>query len=518
MAFDVNTITIKGAQLLAAATAQNRLILDGCDATTTFIDQNTAVSIETRPASPFSNTTDVTIIGSTSNHVMARAHFEAGQSTGGEANTLYLYGHSSSAPSDIFVIYVCSSQETFHLPETGDVITGYEALFDMIYSAVEGIVTTASTSVFCTLAEFNILKNRVVTTHKEDNISSGDNQVVYGMKQFMDYVLFSDEISASRLLAGTTTFSGHVKCVQDEEHPDVPQIDIGESSNPFRNLYVKNIYTNGDFTTRDISANSLEIGTIRSDAEVYSVDLYVSGGIEADTIEPYTDQGIGVGVGKVGSFNYPYNELHAGGLCMLAGYVGIQLLDGNYPVVSTYYGETTTGGVTYKSVVSRATSTTYTSIMSDGTANRCIFSVTLNNIDRLKISYNSNSGQYETEIETPLNVSGSVNTTLLNTTGGITGTQPTYSGSTTTVKVGSIVMAWIRPNLVSGNYFRAGETYHSSGTSSDTSTTLEIAESANNTFKRSTYSRILPNGIYAFLSDVDNSVATCTLVQCLSLD
>ena len=90
MAFDTNTLTAKGVELLASATAAIPIILDGCDATTTYIDQASAIDVSARPTSPLSTTTDVSVIGATANHVMARAHFQAGTNTGGEARTLYL--------------------------------------------------------------------------------------------------------------------------------------------------------------------------------------------------------------------------------------------------------------------------------------------------------------------------------------------------------------------------------------------------------------------------------------------
>ena len=70
MAFDVNTITLKGAELLAAATAANKLIIVGCDATTTVLTEQQAQAISARPASPASNTTSVTQVGATAEHVM----------------------------------------------------------------------------------------------------------------------------------------------------------------------------------------------------------------------------------------------------------------------------------------------------------------------------------------------------------------------------------------------------------------------------------------------------------------
>ena len=597
MAFDVNTITIKGAQLLAAATAQNRLILDGCDATTTFIDQNTAVSVETRPASPFSNTTDVTIIGSTSNHVMARAHFEAGQSTGGEANTLYLYGHSSSAPSDIFVIYVCSSQETFHLPETGDVITGYEALFDMIYSAVEGSVTTASTSVFCTLAEFNVLKNRVVTTHKEDEQYSGEKQTIFGDKTFNGSTLLNGESHAYNLFylssgmfpypvirvtaydsniqkntritniknntdlglgileaknlvdtidnfvdAGSSYYirHGEYNVTKDNIQTLVTQInaagftcnalagsDIGTASLPFNHVYANDFTINSDIHAGgEIYGNSVQVGVVTASAEGYfGSDVYITGGgLEvAGNIEP----GDGTSA-SIGSQGYPFASAYVGQLVMTAGRIYMPIAGSIQYAGSLEFSHNT--AVNQTSVYGGNARLLLNTGVSD---NQSLINLTVDGQKGLQIKYNTQISDYQLSVttarmnitsdfvtlsaSTSVTISGSATINSLSVDA-LTGTQPTYSGSTTTVKVGSIVMAWIRPNLVSGNYFRAGETYHSSGTSSDTSTTLEIAESANNTFKRSTYSRILPNGIYAFLSDVDNSVATCTLVQCLSLD
>lgn len=120
MAFDTQTVTIKGAELLAAATAANQLIIDGCDATTGYMTQAQTVNISARPASPVSNTTDVTQLGSTAEHINSRVYFRTGVNAGGDVNTLFLYGHSASAPNDKFVIFVASSQTQFHLPVAGD--------------------------------------------------------------------------------------------------------------------------------------------------------------------------------------------------------------------------------------------------------------------------------------------------------------------------------------------------------------------------------------------------------------
>lgn len=205
MAYDVNTLTVKGAELLAAATAQDKLILDGCDATTVYITQANAQLVESRPVSPLSTTTTVSIIGYTSNHVVARAEFNAGVNTGGDARTLYLYGHKESAPSDVYVIYVASDMDTFHLPVAGDVATQYETLFDMIYAVNPDAVETASTSIFTTLAEFNMLKERTVTTHKEGELTIGEPQTIYGTKTFKGTLHAHNALGLLVTLNGSTS-------------------------------------------------------------------------------------------------------------------------------------------------------------------------------------------------------------------------------------------------------------------------------------------------------------------------
>ena len=190
MAFDTQTVTIKGAELLAAATAANQLIIDGCDATTGYMTQAQAVNISARPASPVSNTTDVTQLGSTAEHINSRVYFRTGVNAGGDVNTLFLYGHSASAPNDKFVIFVASAQTPFHLPVAGDVIDEWECALDIVYTINAGAVGFATQATYCSLSEFNLLKERTVTTHKESAPTTGEAQTVYGDKTFEDKLIF----------------------------------------------------------------------------------------------------------------------------------------------------------------------------------------------------------------------------------------------------------------------------------------------------------------------------------------
>ena len=184
--FDVQTITAAGAGLIAAATASNKLIIDGCDATTEVLTKDQAVAVATRPASPGSNTTDVALAGSTDNHVYAYAEFIRGQSAGGDFNTFYLYGHSESSPYIIRVIAIASASSTVHLPTATDVVNRSEIQFELTFSATDEVVEVASSSMYETRGEFLLLKDRTVTTHAEGAATTGEAQSIYGIKTFKD--------------------------------------------------------------------------------------------------------------------------------------------------------------------------------------------------------------------------------------------------------------------------------------------------------------------------------------------
>lgn len=229
MAFDTQTVTIKGAELLAAATAQDKLIIVGCDVTQTYMTQAQAVNISARPANPFSNTTTVTQVGSNSNHINSRVYFRAGENTGGDANTLFLYGHKQSDPTNDFVIFVASAQTPFHLPVVGDVVDEWETALDIVYTINADAVGYAEQSTYCTLSEFNLLKERTVTTHKEGEPTQGDNQTIYGDKIFNGSVTCADWLTARTGMVSYLDID--IEC-EEEKHgikfilPELPEATI----------------------------------------------------------------------------------------------------------------------------------------------------------------------------------------------------------------------------------------------------------------------------------------------------
>ena len=192
MAFDISTVTFKGSELFAAATAADKLIVSGCDAFVAPYTLAQAQAVTTRVSSPMTTSTDVTLVGSGDNHIMLRAIFEAGITSGGLAKTLMIFGHKQSDPDNDFVLCVVSSNDGFNLPLTTDAISTFETLFDVEYVVPGDSVATATTAVFATLAELNDLKSRAVLCHNFGDDTHGPDQNVYGFKRFMNSAYFYD--------------------------------------------------------------------------------------------------------------------------------------------------------------------------------------------------------------------------------------------------------------------------------------------------------------------------------------
>lgn len=213
MAFTVQTVTTKGSEALASATVNNKLVIVGCDADTTVLTEAQALAVENRPASPVSNSTDVTQIGdSTSGHIDCRAYFQSGVTTGGNANTLYLYGYLQSAPSTYFVIFVASDPIGFHLPAVGDVASEWQILFDIVYTPQAGAVGFATQATYATKAELDNIAGiaaLAVTTHSQSDPTVGDNQTILGNKTFSSVLTASAGLTTTTVTAsGNATVGG----------------------------------------------------------------------------------------------------------------------------------------------------------------------------------------------------------------------------------------------------------------------------------------------------------------------
>lgn len=517
MPFTVNTITLKGAELLAAATAANPLILDGCDATQTYIDQATAVNVSARPASPYSNTTSVSIIGATSNHVVARAQFEAGTNTGGDVNTIYLYGHSQNDPSNVYVVYVCSSQTTVHLPLTTDVLTIVEILCDMIYTVTSGSVLTASTSVFTTLAEFNILKERTVTTHKEGEATTGEAQFIYGSKTFVNDLncpatghftsLIADsgittpsDIDCNNIIAGRVKTvrlqakTGSQIAVDTNLVPDNDlSRDLGDSTHRYSTVYASNIDCNG--------------GNINLKGNV------IVGAPSAACLVCPTSTATD---SSIGTYSYPFNKGYIGavyiknesGVSDKGTWIGIPVLDtsDDTPTVEkgnagiALFDSSTVSSVRITADYDYEGNDTYTSI-------NLRHAKQAGNYDSLQI-YIADEEDYKFAIHHPSSEWVCEIAPLVEAQNGLKGTAPTVSSGTVSIPIGGIIMAYIDQNGVASISTPAGTQFTLPNNSG---ITITRAQSNGSSVSDSEVS--LPDGTYVILCDAIDTINSYVLVQ-----
>ena len=187
MAWNVMTVTTKGTELLASATVDNSLVLVGCVADkTVYATIDAAKAVSQLPAEYNVGTTDVTILFVQNNNLFARAYFTTvDDPDDADVNSLYLYGRLYDS-SDLFVIAVASSSTPTHLPVDGDPDDSYQVLFNFKYNVPNTAAVTASSASFCTVAEFNDLASRVVTTHIQGSEMTGENQNIRGEKTFLN--------------------------------------------------------------------------------------------------------------------------------------------------------------------------------------------------------------------------------------------------------------------------------------------------------------------------------------------
>lgn len=247
--FDVMVITHKGMALLASSTAQDKLIIDGCDADATVLDATNAGAVVNRPANPISTTTNVTLLAANSTSIFTRATFLAGQSSGGDVNTFYLYGHLQSAANDKFVVAVVSDSDSVHLPDQGDLINSYGCEFEIQYSHVNDTVQVVGTANYANLAEFNVLKERTVTTHKEGDNTVGDNQHILGAKYFEDRVEFNYSGNGNGVFIDC-----RMQCEGKANFTDTATFDdIGDNDHWVNELYVTDSWVESVTFSNDVT-------------------------------------------------------------------------------------------------------------------------------------------------------------------------------------------------------------------------------------------------------------------------
>lgn len=205
--FDVSTITTSGAQLLAQATEGNRLVVSGCEANTTVYTAETAKAVTAPTGTRISN--EIELVGVQDNKIIVRARFTQSETTGGNANSLVLFGRLENDAEDTrTAICVVSNNAQFYLPSsTSEAVQDFECLFTIDYEIQSNVVVEQTSALECSLAEFRLLKERTVTSHKEGDPNVGDpTQNIFGEKVFQSQIGFVAEAN----FTSVATFNGGI--------------------------------------------------------------------------------------------------------------------------------------------------------------------------------------------------------------------------------------------------------------------------------------------------------------------
>lgn len=205
--FDVSTITTSGAQLLAQATEGNRLVVSGCEANTTVYTAETAKAVTAPTGTRISN--EIELVGVQDNKIIVRARFTQSETTGGNANSLVLFGRLENDPEETrTAICVVSNNAQFYLPSSAsEAVQDFECLFTIDYEIQSNVVVEQTSALECSLAEFRLLKERTVTSHKEGDPNVGDpTQNIFGAKVFQSQIGFVSEAN----FTSVATFNGGI--------------------------------------------------------------------------------------------------------------------------------------------------------------------------------------------------------------------------------------------------------------------------------------------------------------------
>lgn len=287
MPYDIMTVTTKGSQLFAqlAGDPNEHLVIEGCDADASVKDQTQALAVENRPSSPISTTDHIVLSGVTDHSFLVYAQFIAGQTTGGQVNSFYLYGYLESAPNNKYVIAVASDSRQSKLPSTQDIINYVEIRFSLTFTPIQSTlqVGVPSDNDYVLRSEFlqninqistqiNNISDRVVTTHIEGDPTEGESQRIYGHKEFYDGVDFENDVSCqgSFFVTVENTYlarasitnlyddiNGYIT-LESGIRPIDNNVSLGSLGSLFKSIYSKDIYCRGLYPTE---SNTYSIGT-----------------------------------------------------------------------------------------------------------------------------------------------------------------------------------------------------------------------------------------------------------------
>lgn len=299
--FDVSTITTSGAQLLAQATEGNRLVVSGCEANTTVYTAETAKAVTVPTGTRISN--EIELVGVQDNKIIVRARFTQSETTGGNANSLVLFGRLENDTEDTrTAICVVSNNAQFYLPSsTSEAVQDFECLFTIDYEIQSNVVVEQTSALECSLAEFRLLKERTVTSHKEGNPNVGDpTQNIFGEKVFQSQIGFVEKANFTSL----ATFNGGIAVNGDAQ--------FAEDATFKGNIILP------DKTSDGFSAGNIQIGNLKAFSTCATLS---QDGISFENEEmnhyrstSYNSDGISIYGGNAPSFTVSSKELSWSGV------------------------------------------------------------------------------------------------------------------------------------------------------------------------------------------------------------
>lgn len=373
-AFDINIIPVSGQQLIAAATAANRIVILGARSKST--SATDADDLASKDVAWFDGATGE-ILSCSADNVTARILLRfAGSDTAG-AQTLAsvcLLAKLANADDSTAVILSASSDTTGKITIPGSSIQFVKIPINISFSQTSVVqIVEASAAAPSDLLRF-------VSCHKAGDAESGENQDIWGDKTFQSRVDFNSDIHVN----SPAVFNDTVEMYSD-------------------------IYIDGD-------TNLAQGATINS--LVVSRDATVNGVLLSGNIEPVQSSAKDIGA-RANKWRYLFCEF------CIPEYLG--LTSNRVPnafIINTFCTNLTISGTLAATAASNAKNILVDASMSGG-------SLTVTRLDN-----------------------GTANLGIYNSIGGTA-----ISGSTATVPVGSLVLAYI-PLQAGSNMLHPGSTIH----------------------------------------------------------
>lgn len=292
MAFSVNCLTYSGTQLLAQASAANPIVYIGAVASTNSYDEATLQQMSSTSDSRWDVDGGVIIASSATDNtarIIAGFHNRASEAT---IKTIGITARLSSAAEgdEIVLASVSDTTASIRIPSTAEPPVTIEVALNIAVSDALSVTVTSSTAGSAMLSDLD----RLVSCHKAGQPETGEQQTIYGVKEFQnvvsvgndrDVVLKFEAINGTGTITGLNSLDGYRASISfyadDRERIEVSangglcpsedeQYNLGDQYLRWHTLYVGNIGTQDTFVT---AVNTAKIAIHTNDiANLLTID------------------------------------------------------------------------------------------------------------------------------------------------------------------------------------------------------------------------------------------------------